>query len=95
LYLELTPDQADFMGSSEATLFELDEYLVGAQRTLGELKGRLEEAGEDVDAEMDNLASILTPRQKAKLMMWMCKNKACLRMLDELWKQTFPVGGGK
>ena len=56
----------------------------------GELRERLTRVGEDLEAEMDGVRAILTPKQAAKFLVWVSNNGAAMHMLDELWSKNFP-----
>mmetsp|Transcript_54245 Transcript_54245/g.94600 ORF Transcript_54245/g.94600 Transcript_54245/m.94600 type:complete len:304 (-) Transcript_54245:1130-2041(-) len=38
-----------------------------------------------LDAEMNNIQTILSPRQIAKFILWIDQNPACMQMLEALW----------
>ena len=50
------------------------------------------QTGEDLEAEFDNVRSILTPTQAAKFLVWVANNGAAMHMLNELWERVYPAG---
>ena len=89
-YLEVTPEQAKALKDSRLIAQELDSALTESLSVLEELRLRLTQAGEDLEAEMDSVRAILTPTQAAKFLVWVSNNSACMHMLNELWDQSMP-----
>lgn len=89
-YLEVTPEQAKALKDSRLIAQELDSALTESLSVLEELRLRLTQAGEDLEAEMDSVRAILTPTQAAKFLVWVSNNSACMHMLNELWNQSMP-----
>lgn len=89
-YLEVTPEQAKALKDSRLIAQELDSALTESLSVLEELRLRLTQAGEDLEAEMDSVRAILTPTQAAKFLVWVSNNSACMHMLNELWNQSIP-----
>ena len=89
-YLEVTPQQAAAMKDSRLVAQEMDSYLDSSLSVLTELRDRLAQTGEDLDAEFSNVRSILTPTQAAKFLVWVANNSACMHMLNELWDRVYP-----
>jgi hypothetical protein len=89
-YLEVTPQQAAAMKDSRFVARELDGILDSSLRVLYELRRRLAETGEDLEAEFANVRSILTPTQAARFLVWVANNAACVHMLNELWDRVYP-----
>lgn len=90
--LEVTPEQAAALKDSRFVAQEMDEYLKKSLGVLKELRDRLNQCGEDLENEFDNVRSILTPTQAAKFLVWVANNKACMHMLNELWNRVYPQG---
>ncbi|KAF4037237.1 hypothetical protein GN244_ATG10679 [Phytophthora infestans] len=38
--------------------------------------------------EMDKLQNILTPTQRAKFIVWVTNNQACMHLLNKLWRSV-------
>jgi len=89
-YLEVTQEQAKALKDSRLIAQELDSALTESLSVLEELRLRLTQAGEDLEAEMDSVRAILTPTQAAKFLVWVSNNSACMHMLNELWNQSMP-----
>ena len=89
-YLQVTPEQAAALKDSRWVAQELDESLMEALKTAEELRTRLMQCGEDLEAEFDTVRSILTPTQAAKFLVWVANNSACMHMLNELWSRVYP-----
>jgi hypothetical protein len=89
-YLEVTPQQAAAMKDSRFVARELDGILDSSLRVLYELRRRLAETGEDLEAEFADVRSILTPTQAARFLVWVANNAACVHMLNELWDRVYP-----
>lgn len=89
-YLQVTPEQAAALKDSRWVAQELDESLMEALKTAEELRTRLTQCGEDLEAEFDTVRSILTPTQAAKFLVWVANNSACMHMLNELWSRVYP-----
>ena len=89
-YLEVSPEQAKALKDSRLIAQELDSALTESLSVLEELRLRLTQAGEDLEAEMDSVRAILTPTQAAKFLVWVSNNSACMHMLNELWNQSMP-----
>jgi len=90
-YLEITPEQSQFLYESEGVMHDLDDYLRQAKSMMNEMRSQFIETAEDLETHYESMGSILTPTQVAKFLLWIDKNKACVHMLDELWKRTFPI----
>lgn len=89
-YLGVTPAQAAALKDSRFIAKELDTALKESLSVAGELRERLTRVGEDLEAEMDGVRAILTPKQAAKFLVWVSNNGAAMHMLDELWSKNFP-----
>lgn len=46
---------------------------------------------QNLDQEMDNIQSVLSPRQIAKFILWIDKNPAVMQMLEALWPHVTPT----
>ena len=68
---------------------EMDGCLDSALHVLQELRIRLAQTGDDLDAEFNHVRRILTPTQAAKFLVWVARNKACTHMLNELWERVY------
>lgn len=89
-YLQVNEEQAKAMRDSRKVAKELDSALEESLAMLEELKERLTQCGEDLEAEIDAVSKILTPTQVAKFLVWVSKNGACMHMLNELWRKEYP-----
>lgn len=89
--LEVTPEQAAALKDSRFVAQEMDECLKASLDVLKELRTRLTQCGEDLEAEFNNVREILTPTQAAKFLVWVANNKACMHMLNELWNKVYPA----
>lgn len=92
--LEVTPEQAAALKDSRFVAQEMDECLKASLVVLKELRERLAQCGEDLEAEFTNVRAILTPTQAAKFLVWVANNKACMHMLNELWNKVYPPEDG-
>jgi hypothetical protein len=90
--LEVTPEQAAALKDSRSVALEMDDCLRKSLSVLQELRTRLTQCGEDLEAEFNNVRAILTPTQAAKFLVWVANNKACIHMLNELWNKVYPGG---
>ena len=88
-YLEVTPEQAAALKDSRYVAEEMDNTLKETLNVLKELRGRLEQCGQDLDTEFNCIRQILTPSQSAKFLVWVAQNKACMHMLNELWSKNY------
>lgn len=91
-YLEVTPQQASALKDSRRVASELDGCLAQALSVTKELRDRLAQTGDDLEAEFNNVRSILTPTQAAKFLVWVANNRACMHLLNELWDRVYPSG---
>ncbi len=89
-YLQVTPNQAAALKDSRHVAKELDSALAQSLQMLQELRERLTQCTDDLDAEFTQIRSILTPRQAAKFLIWVANNGACMHMLNELWSRQYP-----
>ena len=89
-FLQVTPEQAAALKDSRHVAKELDSALETSLAMLGELRERLTDMGQNLDAEFSEIRSILTPRQAAKFLVWVANNGACMHMLNELWSKVYP-----
>jgi hypothetical protein len=87
--LEVTPEQAGALKDSRFVAQEMDVTLKETLICLKELRGRLEQCGQDLDTEFNCIRQILTPSQSAKFLVWVAQNKACMHMLNELWSKNY------
>lgn len=88
-YLEVTPQQGAALKDSRLVAREMDGCLDSALHVLQELRIRLAQTGDDLDAEFNHVRRILTPTQAAKFLVWVARNKACTHMLNELWERVY------
>ena len=89
-FLQVTPGQSAALKDSRHVAKELDSALEKSLSMLGELRERLTDMGQNLDAEFSAIRSILTPTQTAKFLVWVAKNGACMHMLNELWSKVYP-----
>lgn len=88
-YLEVNPAQAAALKDSRWVARDLDDSLAKSLNVVKELRARLHQAGEKLETEFDNVRAILTPTQAAKFLVWVANNRACIHMLNELWKRVY------
>jgi hypothetical protein len=89
-YLQVTPQQAGALKDSRWVARELDQSLATSLSVLQELRDRLNQIGDGMETEFNNVRSILTPTQAAKFLVWVADNRACMHMLNELWSRVYP-----
>ena len=89
-YLQVTPEQAAALRDSRLVAKELDSSLQESLSLHKELRNRLTQVGEDLEAEMNSVRAILSPTQAAKFLVWVGNNGACMHMLNELWSKVYP-----
>lgn len=92
-YLEVTPEQASALKDSRLVAREMDGCLESALGVLAELRQRLEQTGNDLETEFDQVRAILTPTQAAKFLVWVANNDACMHLLNELWDRVYSIDG--
>jgi hypothetical protein len=89
-FLQVTPEQSAALKDSRHVASELDSALEKSLAMLGELRERLTDMGQNLDAEFSAIRLILTPTQTAKFLVWVANNGACMHMLNELWSKVYP-----
>ena len=91
-HIDVTPEQAAQLADSRHVAKEMDNSLAKSVNMVKELRSRLKQGNNDLDAEFAKLSKILTPSQVAKFVIWNCNNHACMHMLNELWKNQHVLG---
>jgi hypothetical protein len=89
-YLQVTSQQAGALKDSRWVARDLDQSLATSLSVLQELRDRLNQIGDGMETEFNNVRSILTPTQAAKFLVWVADNRACMHMLNELWSRVYP-----
>jgi hypothetical protein len=64
------------------------DNLKDALGLLNELKAQVGSKNSTLDMEMDKLQNILTPTQRAKFIVWVTNNQACMHLLNKLWRSV-------
>jgi hypothetical protein len=88
-YLEVSPEQATALKDSRWVARDLDDSLAKSFNVLQKIRTRLNQIGDGLETEFDNVRSILTPTQAAKFLVWVANNRACIHMLNELWSRVY------
>ncbi|KAG9399272.1 hypothetical protein AC1031_012229 [Aphanomyces cochlioides] len=83
--LGLTEEQRKTIQSHRGAVVKICENLRLALKLLNELKHDVEAKNITLDTEMDQLQNILTPTQRAKFIVWVTNNPACMHLLNKLW----------
>ncbi|KAF0684176.1 Aste57867_23826 [Aphanomyces stellatus] len=83
--LGLTEEQRKNIQSHRGAVVKICENLRLALKLLNELKRDVEAKNITLDTEMDQLQNILTPTQRAKFIVWVTNNPACMHLLNKLW----------
>nr|CCA19477.1 conserved hypothetical protein [Albugo laibachii Nc14] len=84
--LGLTDDQKNRIQQQRGSISKICENLKRALALLDDLKTQIETKNSTLDHEMDNLQNILTPTQRAKFIVWVTNNPACMHLLNKLWR---------
>ncbi|RHY02886.1 hypothetical protein DYB25_001194 [Aphanomyces astaci] len=82
--LGLTEEQRKNIQSHRGAIVKICDNLRLALKLLNELKQDVEEKNITLDTEMDQLQNILTPTQRAKFIVWVTNNPACMHLLNKL-----------
>ncbi len=57
-------------------------------RILGELEGRVKNNFDSMSNQMDLVYNIITPKQQARFLLWIERNKNCSFMLNNMWNHN-------
>ncbi|KDO28097.1 hypothetical protein SPRG_20257 [Saprolegnia parasitica CBS 223.65] len=87
--LGLTEEQRKSIQSHRSAVVKICENLRLALQLLHQLKADVEQKNITLDTEMDQLQNILTPTQRAKFIVWVTNNPACMHLLNKLWTNVF------
>ncbi|OQR82571.1 hypothetical protein ACHHYP_15858 [Achlya hypogyna] len=87
--LGLTDEQRKSIQSHRSAVVKICENLRLALQLLHQLKADVEQKNITLDTEMDQLQNILTPTQRAKFIVWVTNNPACMHLLNKLWTNVF------
>ncbi|POM73286.1 Hypothetical protein PHPALM_9881 [Phytophthora palmivora] len=86
--LGLTEDQKKKIQQQRGSISLICENLKSALGLLAELKTEVTNKNSTLDMEMDKLQNILTPTQRAKFIVWVTNNQACMHLLNKLWRSV-------
>ncbi|DAZ94299.1 TPA: hypothetical protein N0F65_012068 [Lagenidium giganteum] len=86
--LGLTEEQKKRIQQQRGSITTICENLKDALGLLNELKTQVEQKNVTLDSEMDQLQNILTPTQRAKFIVWVTNNQACMHLLNKLWRSV-------
>lgn len=84
--LGLTEDQKKKIQQQRGSISLICENLKSALGLLAELKAEVTKKNYTLDMEMEKLQNILTPTQRAKFIVWVTNNQACMHLLNKLWR---------
>ncbi|KAL3657329.1 hypothetical protein V7S43_017836 [Phytophthora oleae] len=86
--LGLSEDQKKKIQQQRGSISLICENLKSALGLLAELKTEVTNKNSTLDMEMDKLQNILTPTQRAKFIVWVTNNQACMHLLNKLWRSV-------
>ncbi|RLN98090.1 hypothetical protein BBJ28_00023965 [Nothophytophthora sp. Chile5] len=86
--LGLSEDQKKKIQQQRGSISVICENLKNALALLAELKTEVINKNSTLDMEMDKLQNILTPTQRAKFIVWVTNNQACMHLLNKLWRSV-------
>ncbi|KAE9113022.1 hypothetical protein PF005_g11095 [Phytophthora fragariae] len=86
--LGLTEDQKKKIQQQRGSISLICENLKSALGLLAELKTEVTNKNSTLDMEMEKLQNILTPTQRAKFIVWVTNNQACMHLLNKLWRSV-------
>lgn len=86
--LGLSEDQKKKIQQQRGSISLICENLKSALGLLAELKTEVTNKNSTLDLEMDKLQNILTPTQRAKFIVWVTNNQACMHLLNKLWRSV-------
>ncbi|CAI5726973.1 hypothetical protein KXD40_002358 [Peronospora effusa] len=86
--LGLSEEQKKKIQQQRGSISLICENLKSALGLLGELKTEVTNKNSTLDMEMDKLQNILTPTQRAKFIVWVTNNQACMHLLNKLWRSV-------
>ncbi|KAF4142137.1 bZIP transcription factor [Phytophthora infestans] len=86
--LGLSEDQKKKIQQQRGSISLICENLKSALGLLSELKTEVTNKNSTLDMEMDKLQNILTPTQRAKFIVWVTNNQACMHLLNKLWRSV-------
>ncbi|OWZ08227.1 hypothetical protein PHMEG_00019264 [Phytophthora megakarya] len=86
--LGLSEDQKKKIQQQRGSISLICENLKSALGLLADLKTEVTNKNSTLDMEMDKLQNILTPTQRAKFIVWVTNNQACMHLLNKLWRSV-------
>jgi hypothetical protein len=86
--LGLTEEQKKKIQQQRGSISLICQNLKNALSLLDELKIEVIQKNSTLDMEMDKLQNILTPTQRAKFIVWVTNNQACMHLLNKLWRSV-------
>ncbi|KAL4085856.1 hypothetical protein PRIC1_014865 [Phytophthora ramorum] len=86
--LGLSEDQKKKIQQQRGSISLICENLKSALGLLSDLKTEVINKNSTLDMEMDKLQNILTPTQRAKFIVWVTNNQACMHLLNKLWRSV-------
>ncbi|GAB9463028.1 hypothetical protein Gpo141_00000504 [Globisporangium polare] len=86
--LGLTEEQKKKIQQQRGSISLICQNLKNALSLLDELKTEVIQKNTTLDMEMDKLQNILTPTQRAKFIVWVTNNQACMHLLNKLWRSV-------
>ncbi|KAG6950004.1 hypothetical protein JG688_00014373 [Phytophthora aleatoria] len=86
--LGLSEDQKKKIQQQRGSISLICENLKSALGLLAELKTEVTNKNSTLDMEMDKLQNILSPTQRAKFIVWVTNNQACMHLLNKLWRSV-------
>ncbi|TMW60324.1 hypothetical protein Poli38472_000366 [Pythium oligandrum] len=86
--LGLSEEQKKKIQQQRAPFLAICDNLKTALGLLNELKTQVASKNTTLDMEMDKLQNILTPTQRAKFIVWVTNNQACMHLLNKLWRSV-------
>lgn len=86
--LGLSEEQKKKIQQQREPFLAICDNLKDALGLLNELKAQVASKNTTLDMEMDKLQNILTPTQRAKFIVWVTNNQACMHLLNKLWRSV-------
>lgn len=86
--LGLSEEQKKKIQQQRGSISLICQNLKSALSLLDELKTEVIQKNTTLDMEMEKLQNILTPTQRAKFIVWVTNNQACMHLLNKLWRSV-------